>query len=105
MNDKRSQFSVMNDILNAPKKRHNMEKDSFSHKPDGFLVFNAPGHGVKGNDFTSMSEAGWRSMSEASVMINVILIKLRLSLKYLAEIEEWIQTIANCLLRQKETTK
>ena len=40
-----------------------------------------------------------------SVMINVILIKLRLNLKYLAEIEEWIQTIADCLLRQKEKNK
>ena len=51
MNDKRSQFIIMNDIMND-KKGHNIVNDSFAYKPDGFLVFNAPGHSVKGNDFT-----------------------------------------------------
>ena len=37
MNNKRSQFSIMNDIVND-KKRHNIVKDSFAHKPDGLLV-------------------------------------------------------------------
>ena len=54
----------MNDSVND-KKGHNIVNDNFAHKPDGFLVFNAPGHGIKGNDFMSMSEAGWRSMSKA----------------------------------------
>ena len=34
MNDKRSQFSVMNDIVND-NKGHNIVNDSFAHKPDG----------------------------------------------------------------------
>ena len=41
MNKKRSQFSVMNDIINHPvndKKGHNIVNDSFANKPDGLLV-------------------------------------------------------------------
>ena len=38
MNDKRSQFSVMNDIVNV-KKGHNTVNVSFAHKPDGLLVY------------------------------------------------------------------
>ena len=37
MNDKTSQFSVMNDIVNS-KKGHDIVKDSFAHKPDGLLA-------------------------------------------------------------------
>ena len=37
MNDKRSQFSVMNDIK-SDKKAHNIVNDSLPHKPDGLLV-------------------------------------------------------------------
>ena len=36
MNDKRSQFSIMNDIVND-KKGHNIVNDSFAHKPNDFL--------------------------------------------------------------------
>ena len=35
MNDKRSQFNVMNE-----KKGHNIVNDSFAHEPDGLLVKN-----------------------------------------------------------------
>ena len=38
MNDKWSQFSVMNDIVND-RKGHNIENDSFAHKPVGLLVY------------------------------------------------------------------
>ena len=34
---KRSQFSVMNDIMND-KKGHNIVNDSLPHKPDGLLI-------------------------------------------------------------------
>ena len=37
MNEKRSQFSVMNNIVNG-KKGHNIVNDSSAHKPDGLLV-------------------------------------------------------------------
>ena len=37
MDGKRSQFSVMNDIVND-KIGHNITNDSFAHKPDGLLV-------------------------------------------------------------------
>ena len=37
MNDKRSEFSVMNDIVND-EKGHNIVNDSFVHKPDGLLL-------------------------------------------------------------------
>ena len=37
MNDKMSQFSIMNNIVND-KKGHNIVNDSFAHKPDGLLV-------------------------------------------------------------------
>ena len=37
MNDKRSQFSIMNDIVND-KKDHNIVNDNFTHKPDNLLV-------------------------------------------------------------------
>ena len=37
MNDRRSQFSVMNDIVND-QKGHNIVNDSFAHKPDNLLV-------------------------------------------------------------------
>ena len=37
MNDKRSQFSVINDTVNN-KRDHNIVSDSFAHKPDGLLV-------------------------------------------------------------------
>ena len=37
MNDKRSQFRIMNDIVNE-KICHNIVNDSFAHKPDGLLV-------------------------------------------------------------------
>ena len=36
MNDKRSQFSIMNDAVND-KKGHNIVNDSFAHKPNGFI--------------------------------------------------------------------
>ena len=42
MNDKRSQFSNMDDITKdnvSDKKGHNIVNDSFAHKPDGLLVF------------------------------------------------------------------
>ena len=41
MNNKGSQFSVMNDTMNHivnDKKGHNIVNDSFAHKPDGLLV-------------------------------------------------------------------
>ena len=38
MNDKRSQFNVMNDTVND-RKGHNIEKDSFAHKPGGLFVY------------------------------------------------------------------
>ena len=37
MNIKRSQFSVMNNIVND-KKDHNIVNDSFAHKPGGLLA-------------------------------------------------------------------
>ena len=38
MNNKRSQFTVMDDAVNN-KRGHNIVKDSYAHKPDGLLVF------------------------------------------------------------------
>ena len=41
MNNKRSQFSIMDDIMNDnvnDKKGHNIVNDNFAHKPDGLLV-------------------------------------------------------------------
>ena len=41
LNSKRSQFSVINDIMNAivnDKKGHNSVKDSFAYKSHGILV-------------------------------------------------------------------
>ena len=43
MNNIRSQFSVMNDIMNSTvndKRGHNIVNYNFSHKPDGLLVEN-----------------------------------------------------------------
>ena len=37
MNGKRSQFSVLNDVVNG-KKGHNIVNDSFAHKPDGLHI-------------------------------------------------------------------
>ena len=37
MDDKRSQFCVMNDIVND-RKGHSIVNDSFAHKSDGLLV-------------------------------------------------------------------
>ena len=58
MNDKRSQFSIMNDTVND-KKGHNTVNDSFAHMPDGLLVE----HLIK--FFVTFGEKrGWRSPSE-----------------------------------------
>ena len=41
MNDKRSQFNIMNDIMKViviENKGHSIVKNSFAHKPDGLLV-------------------------------------------------------------------
>ena len=41
MNNKKSQFSIKNDIMNDivnDKKGQNIVNDSFAHKPDGLLV-------------------------------------------------------------------
>ena len=40
MNDKRSQFSMMNEIVNN-KKGHNIVNDSFAHRPGGLLFSRA----------------------------------------------------------------
>ena len=37
MNNKKSQFSIKNDIVND-NKGHNIVNDSFAHKPDGLLI-------------------------------------------------------------------
>ena len=41
MNNKKSQFSIKNDIVNDivnDNKGHNIVNDSFAHKPDGLLI-------------------------------------------------------------------
>ena len=47
MNDKRLQFSVMNDIMNDTmndERGHNIVNDGIAHRPDGSLVNRRPTH-------------------------------------------------------------
>ena len=59
MNDKRSEFSVMNDIVND-KKGHNIVNDSFVHKPDG-LLFNYVNKRLQSSCFTPFLNSSQRS--------------------------------------------
>ena len=59
MNDKRSEFSVMNDTVND-EKGHNIVNDSFVHKPDG-LLFNYVNKRLQSSRFTPFLNSSQRS--------------------------------------------